>query len=317
MSRDAVITSRTMTHGAAASSVVVLLAVAALAADAPPRYAVPEQTGEVENELVMESSGLAVSRRDPNLLWTHNDSGDGPVLYLMDTKGKALGAVMIAGVWARDWEDLTSVVLDDKPMLVVGDVGDNAKVRRRLTVYLVEEPQADDARPSEVNGREIYPKVEATAVHVAFPDGAHDCEALAVDSATRRLFLITKVWRGDGATAVYRAKLPVKPTDQTQTLEKVTELAVRPVTAMDMSPDGWQAAVLTPEAAYLFDRGEGEDWAAAFARTPEAVSIPDLRQGEAIAFGPDGRTLYLTSEQRPTPIWRIAPADEPEAAPNP
>ena len=41
-----------------------------------------EEIGEVPDELT-ESSGLAVSRTQPGVLWSHNDSGDGPNLYAM------------------------------------------------------------------------------------------------------------------------------------------------------------------------------------------------------------------------------------------
>jgi len=33
---------------------------------------------------LIESSGVAVSHTYPGVLWTHNDSGDGPYLYATD-----------------------------------------------------------------------------------------------------------------------------------------------------------------------------------------------------------------------------------------
>src|SRR6266568_6264490 len=36
---------------------------------------------------LVESSGVAVSRAYPGVLWTHNDSGDGPYLYATDLRG--------------------------------------------------------------------------------------------------------------------------------------------------------------------------------------------------------------------------------------
>jgi hypothetical protein len=45
---------------------------------------------------VREASGLAVSRRVRDRLWTHNDSGQ-PILYALDTKGAIAGRVH---VWA-------------------------------------------------------------------------------------------------------------------------------------------------------------------------------------------------------------------------
>jgi hypothetical protein len=50
-----------------------------------------------ESPRVVESSGVAVSRAYPDVLWTHNDSGDGPYLYATDLHGKDRGAVQVSG----------------------------------------------------------------------------------------------------------------------------------------------------------------------------------------------------------------------------
>ena len=63
-----------------------------------------EQVGVVPDEL-RESSGLAISRTQPGVLWSHNDSGDGPNLYALDISGKLLGVFRVNGAMARDWED--------------------------------------------------------------------------------------------------------------------------------------------------------------------------------------------------------------------
>jgi hypothetical protein len=42
-----------------------------------------ERLGTLPDELA-ESSGVAVSRTQPGVLWSHNDSGDGPTLYAID-----------------------------------------------------------------------------------------------------------------------------------------------------------------------------------------------------------------------------------------
>lgn len=57
--------------------------------------------------------------------------------------------------------------------------------------------------------------------------------------------------------------------------------------------------------AYGFTRAEGEDWTTAFSREPCEIEMPDRVQGEAICYGLDGKTLYLTSEQLPTPFWEV------------
>jgi hypothetical protein len=76
-------------------------------------------------------------------------------------------------------------------------------------------------------------------------------------------------------------------------------------TSMDIAPDGSAAIVLTLKLAYRFARQPGESWAEAFSRPPEMIPIPPMWQAEALAFSRDGRSLYISTEQRPTPIFRL------------
>jgi hypothetical protein len=43
--------------------------------------------------------------------------------------------------------------------------------------------------------------------------------------------------------------------------------------------------------------------------------MPLRRQGESICYGPDGRSLYLTSEKLPTPLIEIPARAEPATRP--
>src|SRR6187200_1458529 len=49
-----------------------------------------------------EASGIAISRRSPERLWAHNDSGDA-VLMALDTRGSVTGRVRLSGVKVNDW----------------------------------------------------------------------------------------------------------------------------------------------------------------------------------------------------------------------
>ena len=60
--------------------------------------------------------------------------------------------------------------------------------------------------------------------------------------------------------------------------------------------------------AYEFTRQSGETWQVAFARKEREIEMPARRQGETLCFGADGRTLFLTSEKQPTPLFRVAPS---------
>jgi hypothetical protein len=86
----------------------------------------------LESAEVVESSGIALSRRTKGVYWTHNDSGDGANLYAFDATGKDLGTYTLSGVEPIDWEDIASATIDGKPYLFVGDIGDNNRIRNSI-----------------------------------------------------------------------------------------------------------------------------------------------------------------------------------------
>ena len=61
------------------------------------RYARVLWLGDVPSPRINEVSGLAVSRRNRDLLWTINDSGDGPDLYAIGEDGALSRLVARAG----------------------------------------------------------------------------------------------------------------------------------------------------------------------------------------------------------------------------
>ncbi len=89
--------SRTVTIAAAVALVLGASLVAAWIGR-PHQSAFPE---------IAESSGLAVSRRTPGLLWSHNDSGSAAVLFALDTTGTVRGRVRVP-IRALDWEDVSA-----------------------------------------------------------------------------------------------------------------------------------------------------------------------------------------------------------------
>ena len=76
-------------------------------------------------------------------------------------------------------------------------------------------------------------------------------------------------------------------------------------TGLDISPDGRIAAVLTYRSLYLYTREEGETWAEAFRGEPQEFIGQPGTHDEAVAFSPDGRSVYVTTERRPAPIYRL------------
>lgn len=262
---------------------------------------------EVGNAALDELSGLVVSRADPRLLWGHNDTGGGAWLYRFGPGGEDLGRVAIAGVQAHDWEDLAAFEHEGAPALLIADVGNNLASRAVVTLYAVSDP-----------GREGAPRL-LWRLPFRFPDGARDCEAVAVDPLAREILLVTK---RDTPPRLYRLPLPTNTPAGVRQAEFVAALSGWPArnglsllrffadspTAFDISRDGRRAVLATPTHAYLYSRADDGGWARALQRPQAALPLPAraLDQIEAAAFAADGRTLIVGSEGRPARLARIA-----------
>ena len=107
------------------------------------------------------------------------------------------------------------------------------------------------------------------------------------------------------STKVYELTLPAQPPARPLEAKLVARLDVPLAAAMDISPDGRRAMLLTDRAAFEFSRAADEDWPTAFNRPPCRLPTPPRKNGESICYGADGKTLYLTSEGRGEPLWEI------------
>ncbi len=254
-------------------------------------YGQSRRIGALANKQIVESSGLAPSRRQPGVFWTHNDSGDEPRVFAFDSTGKDLGVCRINGAEAIDWEDMASFTRDGKNWLLMADVGDNGMRRKSYQLYLCEEPST--------------PAIEIAARRIEFQykQGSHDCESVAVDAIRGIVLLTTKVF--GPSCEVYQLDIPAGPTTEILIAQPLATIAVPAAVAMDVSPDGLRAIVLTYGDALEFSRTPDESWQQGFARPPRQIAMPARRQGESICYGHDGRTLYLTSELRPAPLWEV------------
>ncbi|MBN1942929.1 MAG: hypothetical protein JW849_06510 [Phycisphaerae bacterium] len=269
------------------------------AAEAPVEYSRSEQLATLANRRISESSGLANSRLTPGAFWTHNDSGDSPRAFAFNRGGEHLATLRIRDARAVDWEDMCSYELAGKSYLLLADVGDNNARRKTCTLYIVEEPTLDAAKRNADLSADAAVRVEFT-----YEDGPRDCESVAVDPTTKQILLVSKRGR---VRYVYTLPIPETTPSRPLVAKKIATLTIPDTTAMDVSPDGRRAVVLTYLSAYEYTRRDGESWSQAFARPPRMLLIPLRRQGESICYGRDGKTLYLTSEQLPTPLIEIKP----------
>jgi hypothetical protein len=108
---------------------------------------------------------------------------------------------------------------------------------------------------------------------------------------------------------VFAFTLPALPTKETLVARPIATISVGIAVAMDVSPDGLRAMVLTYGDAFEFSRAPDEDWAQGFSRPPRRISMPLRRQGESLCYGADGRSVFLTSERLPVPLWLVPCSD--------
>lgn len=265
-------------------------------------YRPGRQVAELANRQINESSGLACSRRRPGVFWTHNDSDDEARLYAFDERGRDLGSVVLAGVTAIDWEDMASATIDGRYYLFVADTGNNGLNAAVHMIYVIEEPDVDPQRGVLAGQLPVR-----QTIHFSFGEDFRNCEALGIDPSSKTFLLASK--EKQLGSHLYSLPWPADDPKKCFVAQPIGRLPLPKVTSMDVSPDGRRAVLLTYGDAYQYVRRPEESWADAFRRPGATVNLPPRRQGESIAFGPDGKTLWLTSEKRPTPLVRAAPAE--------
>ena len=265
------------------AAIVIIALLVAVSLSRPHNTAGPcEVVNRTLLKDVPEASGLAVSRGHPGLLWTHNDSGNDAVLFVLDAAGAMRGHVRVP-ILMRDWEDISAAPCPSlrsgqtRDCLYLGDIGDNSFNRRRIQVLVVAEPDpaaAATARP------EIF--------NVAYPDGAHNAEAMFVVGG--RLFIVTR----DSAT-LYGSDAPLRE-NHDLSLRRIGNLGLGVVTDAEASPDETSVAVRTSHEVAIYRTADligGR--VAPQARIPiEGLGEP---QGEGVALAENG-TLFLASEGR-------------------
>jgi len=234
-----------------------------------------------------EASGLAMSRRSPNLLWSMNDSDD-PMVIALSTTSEVKGQVRVTGAAVRDWEALTVGPCPGGSCLYVGDIGDDGAKRMQVTVYRVPEPQAD-----------AMVTAQADTFVFAYPDKAHDAESLLVTS-DQSLFIVTK----GHPTVLYRAPRDARP-GTTAMLTNVADLPVEKflsdqdrrrsrVTDADTTPDGEWVALRTNSELLLLRTRDLVDGTMNDVWHANLRSL-DETQGEGVAISNAG-DVYLAGE---------------------
>lgn len=261
------------------NSFIILLCILSLHSSA---YAQFRTINPLPSELP-ESSGLIAL--DSGLFITHNDGGDGPTLYVIDTTVKVIKEHHLKNARNVDWEDVASA---PDGTIFVGDFGNNDNTRTNQTVYIIpaySKWQGDSSEPEKITftfaDQKAYPPPKANK--------NFDCEAMVWFNDSLHLF--SKNWSSPFNGYSKHYVLPAKPGHYT----------VFPVDSVNLGGIQLLAFVTAADVAgdKLYLLGTAYVWEIDFQSgritgPPRLITLGHATQKEGLAFFDNA--LYITDE---------------------
>jgi len=250
--------------------------------------------------MLTEASGIAASRRNAGVLWTHND-GSRERIYALSTNGTQLANFDLN----ENVDDIEDIAVGPGPeagvsYLYLGDIGGNVganTVRAEVQVVRIAEPVVELAWAGNARSEDFD---DVDSFTLTYPDGSYDAEALLVDPLTSEVFVVTKQ---DDSARVYRASLNGVANEAVVPLTFVRAVSFGSVSGGDISPDGGQIVLRREDAALLWSRCDNESIGNALSRAGQSIPIvgpPEELNGEGFAFLSDG-TGYVTISEGEDP----------------
>jgi|1186.fasta_scaffold80278_1 hypothetical protein len=230
---------------------------------------------------IKESSGLAVSRSHPGLVYTMNDSGYRPLIYTVNVStGETVGVTDIRGGTIEDTE---SISLDAHGTLWLADLGDNDEKRTNVALYSLPEPGPGTHH------------VKAKRYAVSYPDGPVNVETLLLDPHSGAKFIATKVKEKPGEFYALPKRLSTTSRNLAKDLGRPS-----PVKATDgaFTNDGTEALVRTNDEVYFYDPAT---WS-----LKRSLVMPKVEQGESISMESSDTSYLIGSEGPNSPLIRVA-----------
>ena len=229
-----------------------------------------------------EVSGIIYSRRNKNVLWAEEDSGNGQFLYVYSTTGHLEKKIALLNTMTHDAEDIGygPDKVGNYNSVFLADIGDNNNKRSTVDIYTFPEPEFLDSTsiPSEMTAEN-----KISLKYPDYPGIRENAEAMFVDPITNRMYIFSKK---ASTCHVYTLDFPYDYTS-VNTLKYVGDINIRfeKVTAADISPDGMYVLLKTYEHIFYWKRESGEDLNKTFTRMPELVPYQGEVQGEAVTWG--------------------------------
>ncbi|HUS21124.1 MAG TPA: hypothetical protein VMZ66_03825 [Aeromicrobium sp.] len=272
-------------------ALLIVAALVSLSAPAEAKKKGPDDViSEIRDDRIIESSGLAVSSKHDDLVYTINDSGTHPMVYAVRlSSGDVVGVTDLKDL---DVEDTESIAVDARGILWLGDLGDNDEKRDDVSIIAFPEP-----------GPGTHHLTTADRYGVRFPDGPVDVEGMLVHPTSDQVFLVSK--SRDGLGTIYR--LPMLRPGSTVEAEDLHVEAPRAVTDATFTHAGTRALLRTNEEVWIYNPTTWEPMS--------KIETPKLDQGESVTVESGDRTMLLGSEGKNSPILRVPLPDQPAAAP--
>ena len=247
-------------------------------------------SGRVTASNLNNLSGMAVSSRNPGVLYVHNDMTR-QELFAVSESGALLGTYGWTGVTVEDMEDMAVAHCPTGSCIYLADIGGNLAARTTFAILRLSEPAV------AVGQAPVTASVTVERLTFSYADGMHNAESLLVDPASDTLYIITKV--DSGPSAVYRLAGTFGQTGAVA--QKVADLPVpktsdRPATSASAHPCGAGFLLRTSNTLYEFRIAPGAPFESAFQVAPVTVPVASETQGEAVAYRSDGRGYFTTGE---------------------
>ena len=257
--------------------------------------------GIVQYDKIDEASGIASSKNNSQIIWTHNDSGDLAKIYGIGLDGRHLGILRLSGVLARDWEDmcLGPGPKDSVDYIYVGDIGDNFSNRKKKRIHRFEEPIIDLSAALEPFDIKIK---ELDTIVFKYPDGNRDAEALMVDPISKDILILSK---RESSVSLYRLAYP-QSISSVIIAEKVGNLTISPklpyrrsdqITSADISRDGQRVLIKTYYDVILINNSKNNLLSSIL--SSEQIKLEYVREsgGESVCWRWDQLGYYTIPEE--------------------
>jgi hypothetical protein len=267
----------------------------------------PKTVGKIANPDITEASGLAISKCQPNVMWTHNDSGDQAFIYAVDAAGDNLGTWRVPNAQNVDWEDIAEFKdAGGKCFVYVGDIGNNGGKHRIYSIYRIPEPAVSPANrdTTRKNASQTEP---AQVLNFDYPEAVHDAETLIVHPSTGDIYVLSKSKRDP--SKVFKLT-PIFGGD-TQTAKEIAEIKVPSIpfgllTGGDVSNDARRVVLCDYLDGYeLTLPAVGKNFDDIWKQEPVRINLGPRDTGEAVAYTADANTIYATTEGKDAPIIEV------------